>query len=81
MSDQLNFQLVDSKNQTNDFNTIDLQKLDLDFSQGNEIINLSEDVENPKNENNEILMQTRDSQYKPENYDTLKEPLLDTLVI
>jgi hypothetical protein len=78
MSDHLNFKLVDQKNES-DFNTIDLQKLDIDLTIKD--TKLIDDLENPKINNKNILLNEDEIKNKEDNIlNTLKEPVFETFV-
>jgi hypothetical protein len=78
MSDNLNFKLVDLNNEI-DFNTIDLQKLDIDLTIKD--TKLIEDLENHKINNKNILLNKDEIKNRENNIlNTLKEPVFDTFV-
>ena len=85
----LEFKLVESINESKDFNTIDLDKIIIDNTQDTTLnVRLPDDIEKVTTTSEKINNQNKNSQVNEsvpvveENkiYNTLKEPIVETLV-
>ncbi len=85
----LEFKLVESMNESKDFNTIDLDKIIIDNTQDTTLnVRLPEDIEIGTTTSEKINSSNKSSQInesiqvveEKKLYNTLKEPIVDTLV-